>query len=334
MKNLKKGLLLILLASLSLGLVLCASGCKEKTNNVITLSEVTHSVFYAPQYVAINLGYFQEEGLEIELINGGGADKVMTSVISGEAQIGLAGPEAAIYVYLEGNKNYSVVFAQLTQRDGAFLVSREKINNFTWDMLKGKYVIGGRVGGVPEMTFEYVLAQKGIDKVKDITLDTSISFAMTAGAFTGGTGDFVTLFEPTASTLEKQGQGYVVASIGESSGYVPYTAYFASKEYIAANPDIIQAFTNAVYKGQQYCQTHTAAEIAAVVAPSFPDTDMEILTSSIARYMEIDAWCTDPIMEQESLNALLNIMKSAEELSGTPSYEDMVNTDFAKKAMK
>lgn len=325
---------LLLLASLML-MCFGISGCTSTAENTkIVLSEVTHSVFYAPQYVAINLGYFEEEGLDIELINGGGADKVMTSVISGEAQIGLAGPEAAVYVYNQGNPNYSIVFAQLTQRDGAFLVSRSKIDNFSWDMLKGKYVIGGRVGGVPEMTFEHVLALKGIDKSKDITLDTSIAFALTAGAFTGGTGDFVTLFEPTASSLEQQGQGYVVASIGENSGYIPYTAFFASKEYIEANPEIIQKFTNAIYKGQQYCATHTAEEIASVVLPSFPDTDMAILTSSIARYMSIDAWCTDPIMEEESLNALLEIMEEAGELDARPVYSDMVDTEYATKAIK
>ena len=325
---------LLLLASIVL-MCFGISGCTSTAENTkIVLSEVTHSVFYAPQYVAINLGYFEEEGLDIELINGGGADKVMTSVISGEAQIGLAGPEAAVYVYNQGNPNYSIVFAQLTQRDGAFLVSRSKIDNFSWDMLKGKYVIGGRVGGVPEMTFEHVLALKGIDKSKDITLDTSIAFALTAGAFTGGTGDFVTLFEPTASSLEQRGQGYVVASIGENSGYIPYTAFFASKEYIEANPEIIQKFTNAIYKGQQYCATHTAEEIASVVLPSFPDTDMAILTSSIARYMSIDAWCTDPIMEEESLNALLEIMEEAEELDARPVYSDMVDTEYATKAIK
>ena len=335
MNILKKLLLpLLLVASLLLmcfGLGACTS-TGESTK--IVLSEVTHSVFYAPQYVALNLGYFKDEGLNVELINGGGADKVMTSVISGEAQIGLAGPEAAVYVYNQGNPNYSIVFAQLTQRDGSFLVSRNKLKFFSWDLLKGKYIIGGRVGGVPEMTFEHVLKQQGIDITKDITLDTSIAFALTAGAFTGGTGDFVTLFEPTASQLEQQGQGYVVASIGENSGYIPYTAYFASKEYIESNPEVIQKFTNAIYRGQQYCATHTAEEIARIVLTSFPDTDLAILTSSIARYMSIDAWCTDPIMEEESLNALLEIMEEAGELDSRPVYENMVDINFAEKAMK
>lgn len=334
MKKIKILLWVMVLCLGSMGLVLAGCGDTTSENTKIILSEVTHSVFYAPQYVALNLGYFQEEGLEVELINGGGADKVMTSVISGEAEIGLAGPEATIYGYLEGNPNHSVIFAQLTQRDGAFLVSREKIDSFSWDMLKGKYVIGGRVGGVPEMTFEYVLKQQGIDIVKDLTLDTSISFALTPGAFTGGTGDYVTLFEPTASNIEKQGLGYVVASIGEMSGYVPYTAYFANKDYMAENPQVIQSFTNAVYKGQQYCMTHTAAEIAEVVAPSFPDTDVALLTDAIARYMSIDAWCSDPIMEESSLEALEVIMESAGELDRRPVYEDIVDNSFAEEAMK
>lgn len=333
MNSHKKLLPLLLVMAMAVCLLLC--GCnKPADDNTIILSEVTHSVFYAPQYVAINQGYFAEEGLDVQLINGGGADKVMTSVISGEAQIGLAGPEAAIYVYNQGNENHSVIFAQLTQRDGAFLVSREKIDNFSWDMLKGKYVIGGRVGGVPEMTFEYVLKQKGIDVEKDITLDTSISFALTPGAFTGGTGDFVTLFEPTASSFEQQGQGYVVASIGENSGYIPYTAYFASKEYMEEHPDVIQRFTNAIYKGQQFCFEHTPREIAQVVLPSFPDTDLDILTQAIERYMSIDAWCSDPIMEPEALESLMVIMESAGELSARPVYQDMVNTEFATEAMK
>ena len=295
----------------------------------ITLSEVAHSVFYAPQYVALELGFFEEEGLEVELINGNGADKVMTSVISGEAQIGLAGPEACIYLYNQGKENHGVIFGQLTKRDGSFLVGREKEENFTWENLRGKEVIGGRKGGVPEMTLEYVLSQNGVKPHEDVTIDTSVQFALMAGAFTGGQGDYVALFEPTASMVEQEGKGYVLTSIGKDSGEIPYTAYFCSKEYMAENPDVIQKFTNAVYKGQKWVMEHTPEEVAEYMQPYFTDSSLESLTKVAQRYKDIDAWCTDPVMTEESLERLQVVMENAGELEKRADYKAIVNNEFA-----
>ena len=299
----------------------------------ITLSEVAHSVFYAPQYVALELGFFEEEGLEVDLINGNGADKVMTSVISGEAQIGLAGPEACIYLYNQGKENHGVIFGQLTKRDGSFLVGREKEENFTWENLRGKEVIGGRKGGVPEMTLEYVLSQNGVKPHEDVTIDTSVQFALMAGAFTGGQGDYVALFEPTASMVEQEGKGYVLTSIGKDSGEIPYTAYFCSKEYMAENPDVIQKFTNAVYKGQKWVMEHTPEEVAEYMQPYFTDSSLEILTKVAQRYKDIDAWCTDPVMTEESLERLQVVMENAGELEKRADYNAIVNNEFANTSI-
>ena len=300
----------------------------------ISVNEVTRSVFYAPQYVAIANGYFAEEGLNIELTTGQGADKVMTAVIAGQSDIGFAGPEASIYIYNEGKEDYAQVFAQMTQRDGSFLVSKEPTDNFKWTDLKGKTVIPGRKGGVPYMTLEYVLKQNGIDPQKDLVLDDSISFDLMAGAFAGGDAEYVTLFEPTASATEKAGKGYIVASVGEAAGEIPYTAYFASKSYIEKNPEIIQGFTNAIYKGQKYVQEHTAAEIAELIKDFFADTDIEMLTTAIQSYMDIDAWKSDPILKEESFDLLQTVMKEAGELEKEADYDKVINNSFAEKAVK
>jgi len=320
-------------AAILIALVMFA-GCapKEDGNTKLVLSEVTHSVFYAPQYAALELGFFEEEGLEIELINGEGADKVMTSVITGAADIGLAGPEASIYVYQEGKEDYAQIFAQLTKRDGSFLVGREPDDNFSYDKLKGKYVIGGRAGGVPLMTLEYVFKEQGLD-LSELTVDSSVQFAAMAGAFTGGTGDYVTLFEPVASALEAEGKGYVVASIGEDSGEIPYTAYFASKSFIDENPEIIDKFTRAVYKGQQWIANAEPREIAEVIAPHFADSDIELLTKVAERYKSIDAWMTDPLMKKEALTKLQDVMQEAGELDERVPFEALVRTEFAEKVI-
>lgn len=323
-----------LFLSILLLLGLCCSCASDQDNVKITVSEVTHSVFYAPQYAAIALGYFEEEGLDVELINGQGADKVMTSVISGQVQIGLAGPEASIYVFNEGRDDYAQVFAQLTKRDGSFLMAREPDESFSYDKLNGKYIIGGRTGGVPLMTLEYVLKQKGLDIKNDLTIDTSIQFANMAGAFTGGTGDYVTIFEPTASMLEKEGKAYIVASIGEDSGEIPYTAYFANKSYIEEHPDVIQKFTNAIYKGQQWVKNATPKEIAETIADFFPDTDLDILETVAKRYQDIDAWMQDPVMTEDAFNRLQDVMEEAGELDQRADYGALVNNDFAHTAMK
>lgn len=319
---------------LVLGLTLVvAPGCGKKDLVKIQLNEVTHSVFYAPQYVAINQGFFKEVGLEVELTNGGGADKVMTAVLSGQSDIGFAGPEATIYVYNEGKEDHAVVFAQLTKRDGQFLMGRKQEPDFKWSNLKGKNIIGGRKGGVPEMTLEYILRKNGLNPGKDVNVDTNIQFNLMAGAFTGGQGDYVTLFEPTASMLEKEGKGYILASLGKDSGEIPYTAYFAKKSYIEKNKDRVQKFTNAIYKGQLWVDSHTPEEIAKVIKPSFPDTDEAILVKVAQRYKEYDAWNKDPIMKKESLELLQKVMQEAGELKKAADYEKLVNNEFAKKAM-
>lgn len=321
---------IVLLSVLLTGCGKTAKGEKVK----ITLSEVTRSVFYAPQYVAINKGFFEEEGIDLEITTGQGADKVMTAVISGQVDIGFSGPEACVYVYNEGKEDYAVVFAQLTKRDGSFLVGRTPEPDFKWENLRGKYIIGGRKGGVPLMTLEYVLKQHGLVPNVDLTVDTSVQFAVMAGAFTGGTGDYVTLFEPTATMLEKEGKGYVLASIGQESGEIPYTCYYAKKNFIEKNPEIIQKFTNALYKGQLWCQSHTPKEIAEVIQPSYPDTDMETLEAVAKRYKEIDAWNQDPILKEEALNRLMDVMQEAGELTQRAPYDKIVTTTFAEKAIK
>ena len=300
----------------------------------IQLNEVTRSVFYAPQYVAIANGYFEEEGLNIEITTGQGADKVMTAVLAGQSDIGFAGPEAAIYVYNEGKEDYIEVFAQMTKRDGSFLVSRTENKDFKWTDLKGSTIIPGRKGGVPYMTFEYVLKQNGIDTKNEVVLDDSIKFDLMAGAFAGGTADYVTLFEPTASMTENQGKGYIVASVGEASGEIPYTAYFAKKSYIDENPEIIQGMTDAIYKGLVWTKEHTAEEIAKVVQSFFPDTDLDMLTNSIQRYKDIDAWNETPVLKEEAFERLQTVMTEAGELDTKAPYELIVNNEFAEKAVK
>ena len=317
----------------SILMLLVFTGCSKSEFQTVRLSEVTRSVFYAPQYVALNKGFFEEEGLKIELTSGQGADKVMTAVLSDQVDIGFSGPEAAIYVYNEGKEDYAVVFAQLTKRDGSFLVSRKPEPDFKWSNVKGKTIIGGRKGGVPEMTLEYVLRKNNIIPGKDVDIDTSVQFALMGPAFTGGKGDYVTLFEPIASTVEKEGKGYIVASIGTESGEIPYTAYYAKKSYIEKNKDIIQKFTNAIYKGQKWIEENSPEEIAKVIQPSFPDSDLEILTTVAKRYKDIDAWCKDPLMSKESLELLQKVMKEAGELAKEAKYEDLVTTEFAEKSM-
>lgn len=304
---------------------------KEETTNelkTISVSEVTRSVFYSPQYVAIAAGYFEEEGLKIDLTTGQGADNVMTAVLSNQVDIGFAGPEASIYVYNEGKEDYAQVFAQLTKTDGSFLVSSKNIENFEWSDLKGKTVIPGRKGGVPYMTLLYVLKQNGIDPQNDLVLDDSIDFDLMASAFSTGKADFVTLFEPTASQIELSGKGYIVASVGEEAGEIPYTAYFAKKSYIEQNSDIIQKFTNAIYKGQQYVQTHTSKEIATLITEFFPDTDVDMLANSIESYRQIDAWNSTPYMSEEDFNLLQNIIYDAGELEKYAPYDKVVNNFY------
>ena len=305
---------------------------EEKQLTEVTLNEVAHSIFYAPMYVAIEEGYFEEEGINLTLVTGFGADKTMTAVLTGEADIGFMGSEASIYTYLGGTEDYVVNFAQLTQRAGNFLVSRTPIDNFTWDMLKGTSVLGGRAGGMPEMVFEYILNKNGIDPKADLSIDQSIDFGSTAAAFSGGQGDFTVEFEPHATLLEQKGDGYVVASLGEDSGYVPYTAFSAKKSYIEANPEVIQSFTNALQKGMDYVQAHSPEEIAAVIQPQFEETDAETITAIITRYYEQDTWKEDLVFSEDAFTLLQNILEESGELSQRVPYTDLVNTSFAETA--
>ncbi|MTI49558.1 ABC transporter substrate-binding protein [Sporosalibacterium faouarense] len=310
------------------------TGCQNDELENIKLVEVTHSVFYAPQYVAITNGFFEEEGLDIELINGQGADKSMTALLSGQADIGFMGPEASVYVYNQDKEDYAVNFAQLTQKDGSFLVGREDDPNFTFDKLKGKTVIGGRVGGMPEMTLEYVLRENGLEPGEDVNVRTDIQFAVMAGAFTGGEGDYVTLFEPVATTMEKENKGYIVASIGAEGGYIPYTCYSATRSYIDENPDIIQGFTNAVYKGMLWVQSHSADDVAEALQEHFPDTDKDILVELVNRYKSQDTWRPDPVLTEDGLTHMFEIMEGAGQLDKRAPYEKVVTTKFAEKAIE
>lgn len=288
------------------------------------VAEVAHSIFYAPQYVALHNGYFKDYGIDAEIILTPGADKVIAAVLSGDVDIGFSGSEATIYVYTQGEKDYLKTFAQLTQKDGSFIVSRKKIDNWSLKDLKGKYIIGGRIGGMPEMTLEYILTKNGIDPKKDVTIDTSIAFASMQGAFIGGTGDYVSLFEPNATNVEKQGLGYIVASLGELGGVIPYTSYSARNSYIENNKDIITNWTKAIQKGLDYVHEHDAKDIANVIIKEFPDTDINDLITVINRYKENDTWPKTTTFTEESFNHMQDIMENAKQLDKRVSYNDLI----------
>lgn len=329
----KKTCAYVLAAVLSLSVL---SGCQASPSTQkltpITLNEVAHSIFYAPQYVAIELGYFRDEGLDLTLVNGAGADKVMTALVSGDADIGFMGSEASIYTYAGGAEDYAVNFAQLTQRAGNFLVARQPMENFEWEMLKGTKVLGGRAGGMPQMVFEYILKKNGIDPKADLSIDQSINFGLTAAAFTSNDADYTVEFEPFATSLELEGNGYVVASLGTDSGYVPYTAYSAKKSYLESHPEVIQKFTNAIQKGIDYVNSHSAEEIAKTITPQFKETPLENITKIVERYKAQDTWKKDTVFEKESFDLLQNILEEAGELPARVPYEDLVTTEFSKKA--
>lgn len=303
---------------------------KESNLKKLKIAEVTHSAFYAPQYLADHLGYFEEEGLDVEILLTPGADKVTAAVLSGDVQIGFSGSEATIYVYNNGEKDYLKSFCALTKKDGSFLVSREKKENFNIADIKGKHIIAGRKGGMPAITLEYALNQNGV-KTTDVNFDTSIDFASTTGAFIGGTGDYVALFEPSALQLEKQGYGYVVASIGELGGVVPYTAYNAKKSYIEKNPEVIEGFTRAIQKGLDYVHSHTASEVAEQIISYFPDISQNDLTTVVQRYMDIDSWFETTYIEEEDFNHIQEIMENSGELTKRAPYDKLVETSFSNK---
>ena len=316
--------LLVIVLGIALFFLDLNKGDNKKELKKVKVAEVAHSIFYAPQYAAKSLGYFEDVGLDVDIILTPGADKVTAAVLSGDADIGFSGSEACIYVYNAGEKDYLKTFAQLTQKDGSFIVSRKNIKNFTLSDLKGKTIIGGRKGGMPEMTLEWVLRQNDIDPVNDLNIDTSIQFAAMGGAFIGGEGDFVSLFEPTALEVEKQGYGYVVASLGELGGVVPYTSYSARKSYIKNNSDIIDKFTKAIQKGLDFVHNSSDKDVAKAIIEFFPDTKLDDLVSVIARYRSVDTWPKTTTFTKESFDHLQDIMISANELDKKVKYKDII----------
>lgn len=307
-------------------------GCKDDTKTVLKVNEVTHSIFYAPFYAAIELGFFEEKNIKIELTNGGGSDKSMTALITGQADIGFMGPETAVYVYNEGQQDYPVVIAQVTQRDGSFLVGKTPDKNFTWDKLKGKSVIGGRTGGMPEMTLEYALRKNGMEPNVDLTVRTDVSFDLMGGAFLSGNDDYVALFEPSASLMEMANEGYIVASVGAETDYVAYTAMMVTQSFKNNNKELIQNFVDALYKGQIWVKQHSAKEIAEAIAPTFPDSDIELITKVVENYKQIDAWKTDPVCKESDFNQLIKVITDAGITVENPDYNKIVDNTFANNA--
>lgn len=324
----KKGFIVSFIAVLIL-----LSACNQETTTKIKLAEVTRSIFYAPQYVALEKGFFEEEGLEVDLQTTWGGDTTMTALLSDGADIALVGSETSMYVYAQDSKDYAINFAQLTQTDGTFLVAKEADEDFSWEDIKDSTFLGQRVGGMPQMVGEYVLKENGIDPHGDLNLEQNIDFANIAGAFASGDYDYVQLFEPTASVFEAEGQGHIVASFGEESGVVPYTVFMTKQSFMEEEDDAIEAFTRAIYKAQQWVDEHSAEEIADVVAPYFEETDIEMLASSIDRYKSQGSFATDPILDEKEWNNLQEIMEKSGELPENVLYEDLVNTDYAERVM-
>ena len=328
----KKFISVALIAVLCTLCALCFVGCKDDNSDTITvrLNEVTHSVFYAPLYVAINQGFFAEEGIEIELTNGGGADKSMTAVVSGQADIGLMGPEAAVYVKAGGSNNYPIVFGQLTKKDGSFLIGRNAVENFTWSSLAGSEIIGGRPGGIPAMTLEYALHLNGLDDGVNVKINYDVQFDLIASAFESGTGDYCTMFEPVASTYAEAGKGHMIASVGAAAGDVPYTCFMATKNYISDNRETVLAFMRAIIKGIDFVTDSSSQAIAAAIAPSFPDTSNEILASSVEAYKAIDAYKTTPVMEEKDFDKFIEILTFAGSLESPVSFSDIIDNSIAE----
>lgn len=326
----KKIIILVCFCIVLIFALIFAINAKKKENKQesglteVKVAEVAHTIFYAPAYVAISKGYFEEENIKIDLTLASGADKVTAAVLSGDVDIGFCGSEATIYVYNSGEKDYLVNFARLTKRDGSFLVSRKKYDNFTLEDLKGKTVVGGRKGGMPEMTFEWALKENGIDPEKDLTIDTSVAFAAMEGAFIGGDADFVTLFEPNASSVEKQGLGYVVGYVGNWGGEVPYTAYNAKKSFIKENPEIIKGFTKAIDKGLKYVKNTDSNTIAKDIQEFFPELSLDDLTLIIERYKTNDAWPDSTDITKEEFDHIQEIMISSNELDKKAPYDKLI----------
>ena len=312
-------------------MLLSLSACKKNDGGLtkVRLNEVTHSIFYAPLYVAIENGFFKNEGLQNELTNGGGADKTMTALLSKSADIGLMGVEATMYVYLEGKKDCPKIIGQLTKRDGSFLISRKNEPDFKWENLKGKEVLAGRTGGVPAMTLEYVVNKHGLFDGQNINLNHDIAFNLMGPAFEGGTGDYTTLFEPTASEYQRAGKGYIVASVGEESGEIPYTAFTALNSYVNKNKETVKKFIRAIYKAMEYLQTTDEDTVAESILKQFPGTSKQSVADSIRSYKRIDAWTTRLAMNENAFNNLQTVMENAKELKKRVEYGAITENAYA-----
>jgi NitT/TauT family transport system substrate-binding protein len=329
-KWLKISFSLVLVAILIIPLAACG---KDEVQN-IRIGEVTRSIFYAPQYVALEKGFFEEEGLNVELTTTAGGDKTMTALLSDSIDVALVGSETSIYVYAQGSNDPVINFAALTQTDGTFLVSREKIDNFSWEQLKGATFLGQRKGGMPQMVGEFVLKKHGIDPHQDLDLIQNVDFANIAPAFASGTGEFVQLFEPTASVFEQEGKGYIVASFGEESGNLPYTTFMTKESTIKDKKETVEKFTKAIYKAQQWVDTHSAKEIADVIKGYFDNTSIETIEMVVERYKNQGSFATNPVLNEEGWNNLQDVMEEAGELPERIDYGTLVNTEIAESVMK
>jgi NitT/TauT family transport system substrate-binding protein len=328
-----RGLKIVSSILLSFILIAALAACGGGKKETIRIAEVTRSIFYAPQYVALEKGFFEEEGLEVTLTTTWGGDKTMTTLLADGAEVALVGSETSIYVYAQGSNDPIINFAQLTQTDGTFLVSREKLDDFSWEDLKGSTFLGQRKGGMPQMAGEFVLKKHDIDPQKDLNLIQNVDFANIPSAFASGTGDFVQLFEPQASIFEAEGIGHIVASFGEESGHLPYTTFMAKESYIKANPEAVEKFTRALYKAQQWVETHSAKETAEVILPYFDDTSVELIETVVDRYKSQGSFAVNPILDAEEWENLQNIMQEAGELPKYVDHKTLVNTSIAEEVM-
>ena len=314
--------------------LLVLASCGKEELQEVQIGEVTRSIFYAPQYVAIEEGFFEEEGLKVELKTIAGGDKTMTALLSGGIDIALVGSETSIYVTAQGANDPIKNFAQLTQTDGTFLVAREQIDDFSWEMLKGSTFLGQRKGGMPQMAGEFVLKKHGIDPHNDLELIQNIDFANISTAFASGTGDYVQLFEPTASVFEAEGVGHIVASFGTESGHLPYTAFMTKASMIDSDPEMVEKFTRAIKKAQDWVYANSAEDVAKAIQPFFEDTDVELIATVVDRYKQQESFAKDPILDEEEWNNLQDVMEEAGELPKRMDYEELVDTTFAEKVTK
>ena len=322
---------LILMTAVLLVITFSFFGCAPNDENLIRINEVTHSIFYAPQYLAESLGYFEEAGFRVELTNGGGSDKSMTALLTNEADIALMGPETVVFVYQQGREDQPMIFGQLTKRDGSFLIGRNDEPNFNYSGLEGKEIIMGRKGGLPAMTLQYILNQKGYEDGVNITMNYDIQFNLTGPAFTSGQGDYVTLFEPTASQIVNEGKGYIVSSIGAASGEVPYTAYIANQSYIQKNPEKLEKFLQCIHKATEYLMTHDNDEVAELLLPHFAGTSKQDIANALENYRKNDTWVTSPAMKESSFERLQDIMENAGELTQRVPFQNAVDNSIADR---